>query len=52
MEHNQFERDVAELGWRAAMGLWLENRTAAPRIVGWTEPERRPVRVTPLPLPR
>jgi hypothetical protein len=41
MQLNQFERDVALLGWRVAMSLWLENRTSAPRIIGWTEPERR-----------
>jgi len=35
---NQFDRDKAELGWRAAVGLWLENRTSAPRIIGWTVP--------------
>ncbi len=35
---DQFDRDKAELGWRAAMGLWLENRTSAPRIIGWTDP--------------
>lgn len=37
---NQFDRDKSELGWRAAMGLWLENRTTAPKITGWTPPER------------
>lgn len=41
MEPNQFDRDKAELGWRAAMGLWLENRASAPRIIGWVAPERR-----------
>lgn len=41
MHLNQFERDVALLGWRAAMGLWLENRASAPKIIGWTEYERQ-----------
>jgi hypothetical protein len=41
-EPSQFDRDTASLGWRAAMGLWLENRTTAPRIIGWVEPARRP----------
>jgi hypothetical protein len=38
---NQFDLDKAELGWLVAMGLWLENRTSAPRIIGWTDPMRR-----------
>jgi hypothetical protein len=33
---SQFDLDKEELGWRAAMGLWLENRECAPKIVGWT----------------
>jgi hypothetical protein len=41
VQPGQFDRDQAELGWRAAMGLWLENRTGAPRIIGWVSPERR-----------
>jgi hypothetical protein len=35
-----FDRDNFELGWRAAMGLWLENRTFGPKIVGWVSPFR------------
>jgi hypothetical protein len=23
------------------MALWLENRTSAPKIIGWTDPARR-----------
>jgi hypothetical protein len=38
---NQFEKDVSELGWRAAVALWLENRTTAPKIFAWISPERR-----------
>jgi len=37
---NQFDRDVAELGWRAAMALWLENRTTGPITLGWTDREQ------------
>lgn len=38
---NQFDRDRSELGWRAAMSLWMENRATAPKVIGWTSPERR-----------
>ncbi len=44
MTPNRFDRDREELGWRAAMSLWLENRDSAPRIIGWTDP----IRVTSL----
>lgn len=34
---NHFDRDRSELGWRAAMALWMENRSSGPRVIGWTE---------------
>jgi hypothetical protein len=39
---NQFDRDESELGWRVAMGLYLENRTGAPKIIAWVDSHRRP----------
>jgi hypothetical protein len=34
---NQYNRDLAELGWRAALGFWLENRDSGPHVVGRTD---------------
>jgi hypothetical protein len=43
VSENQFEHDRTTLGWRVAMGLYLENRTTASKIIAWADPFRASV---------